>query len=54
MDYYANHAPEAREIVARAQRFVAGFRNPAEEDLVSLLVLKKYFESSGQPVAVRS
>ena len=54
MDYYANHAPEALEIVARAQRFVAGFRNPAEEDLVSLLVLKKYFELSGQPVAVRS
>lgn len=48
MDYYASHAPEALEIIRNAHAHVDRFRDPAMEDLVSLLVLKKYFELSGQ------
>lgn len=53
IDHYLGHPAEAREILAHAQRYVAGFRNPATEDLVALLVLQKYFELSGQRPAIR-
>ena len=52
--YYASHAAEARNIVAAAQRFAAWFRNPREEDLVALRVLRKYFELSGQAPAAEN
>ena len=53
IDHYLGHPAEAREIIAHAQRYVAGFRDPATEDLVALLVLQKYFEWSGQRPAIR-
>lgn len=48
MSYYSAHVAEALEIIRNANAHVARFRNEARETLVSLLVLKKYFEMSGQ------
>ena len=39
---------EAQQIIAHAHEFVAQFRNPEREELISLLVLKRYFELTGQ------
>ena len=48
MNYYATHTGEALEIIANAQRHVAQFRDRRREQLISLLVARKYFELSGQ------
>jgi hypothetical protein len=48
MLYYASHVPEALGIIDHAHRHVAQFRDRATEDLVSVLVLRKYFDLSGQ------
>lgn len=48
LDYYAAHEREALDVVRSAQEHVALFRQPATEDAIALLVLKKYFELSGQ------
>ena len=48
MKHYSANTAEALRIVANAHRYVAQFGDPAREDLVSLLVLKKYFDLSGQ------
>lgn len=44
LEYYIAHTEEALEIINNAHKFVKEFRDPDKEDLISLLVLKKYFE----------
>lgn len=46
--YYSTHTEEALEIIANAHEHVKQFKNKKKEDLVSLLVLQKYFENSSQ------
>jgi len=48
MDHYLSCPDEAREIIRNANRHVDQFRDRELERLVSLLVLEKYFEMSGQ------
>ena len=48
VQYYASHIDEAKQIIKNAHNHVEQFKNKKEEDLISLLVLKKYFEQSGQ------
>lgn len=44
LNYYLEHEKEALEIVKNAKFHRASFSNPNKEDLISLLVLKKYFD----------
>ncbi len=44
-DYYQSHPAEAREIIDNAHRYVARFKDPHREKLVSLLTLKLYFDA---------
>ncbi|WEK49869.1 MAG: glycosyl transferase family 90 [Candidatus Kaistia colombiensis] len=46
--YYDRNEDEALAIIANANRYVAQFLNRDTEDLLSLLVLQKYFERTGQ------
>ncbi|MBL8803230.1 MAG: lipopolysaccharide A protein [Planctomycetes bacterium] len=48
IEHYNAHPAEAQRILANAHAFVAPFRDEAQEELVSLLVLQRYFELSGQ------
>jgi len=44
MNYYINHPEEAEQIIRHAHEYVNQFRDKKREKLISLLVLKKYFE----------
>jgi len=46
--YYSEHPDEAKAIIANAHRHVARFRDTEREAIISLSVLEKYFERSGQ------
>ena len=46
--YYETHPAEAREIIRNANRYVEQFRDEPREQLVSLLVLYKYFIATRQ------
>jgi len=48
MKYYMEHTEEAIEIIENAHRYIAQFKNRQREDLISLLVLEKYFYKTGQ------
>ena len=48
VNYYASHIDEAKQIIGYANAHVEQFKDTQREDLISLLVLKKYFEKSGQ------
>jgi hypothetical protein len=48
MVYYLNHTDEALEIIRNAHRYIENFKNKRREDLISLLVLKKYFSRTNQ------
>ncbi len=48
INYYAEKTDEAQSIIDNAHRYINQFNNPKLEDLISLLVLQKYFEKSGQ------
>jgi len=50
LQYYINHPEAAEAIVKQANAYVKLFLNQAEEEFVSLHVLKKYFISTGQSV----
>lgn len=52
--FYSRHPVAAQRILDTAHAFVAPFLNARRERLVSLLVLQRYFELSGQLPAVRS
>ena len=44
LTYYRDHPDEAEAIIRHAHEYVDQFRDKEREDLISLLVLKKYFE----------
>jgi hypothetical protein len=46
--YYSEHIDEALTIIKNANGHVEQFKDQKREDAISLLVLKKYFEKSGQ------
>jgi hypothetical protein len=48
MNYYIQHPQEALQIINNAHAYVEQFKNKKQEDLISLLVLEKYFYKTGQ------
>lgn len=48
LNYYIEHTEEAIDITRNANEYVSQFRNKKREDLISLLVLDKYFRETGQ------
>ena len=44
IDYYNAHLDEAKQIVANAHAYIEQFKNKQIEDMISVGVLKKYFE----------
>jgi len=46
--YYSKHTDEALKIIENAHQYISQFRNKKQEDLISLLVIKKYFDKTGQ------
>ncbi len=48
MNYYIKHTDEALAIIDNAHQYIKQFRNKKREDLISLLVLEKYFYKTGQ------
>ena len=53
MDYYSQHLAEAKEIIHNAQQHVKQFQNPVLEDVLSILVLKRYADMTNQPDSFR-
>ncbi|MFT3741002.1 MAG: glycosyl transferase family 90 [Breznakibacter sp.] len=52
LTYFTANPHKAKQIIANAQRFVAQFNNKKQERIISLLVLKKYFEKTGQAIGL--
>lgn len=50
LNYYIEHTDEALKIIENAHEYIKQFKNKKQENLISLLVLKKYFEKTGQKV----
>ena len=50
MNYYIEHTDEALQIIENAHRYVDQFKDKKREDVINLLVLKKYFEKTGQSI----
>lgn len=48
IDYYISHPEEAEEIIRNANEYVRQFRDKGKERAISLMVLQKYFETTGQ------
>lgn len=48
LQYYIEHPEEAEQIIKHAHEYVSQFKNTKRERLISLLVLNKYFEMTGQ------
>jgi Glycosyl transferase family 90 len=48
LEHYTTHTDDARRILRNAHAYVARFRDPEREAIVSLLVLWRYFSLSGQ------
>lgn len=48
LNYYIEHEDEAQQIIEHAHEYVVQFKNKQREDLISLLVLQKFFEKTGQ------
>lgn len=46
VEYYIAHPEEAQRIIDNANEYVRQFWNDEREDIISLLVLKKYFEKT--------
>ena len=44
VDYYLSHPDKAKAIIQHAHEWVDQFKDKHREDLISLLVLKKYFD----------
>jgi spore maturation protein CgeB len=44
LQYYIDHPDEAEAIIQHAHEYVDQFKDEEREKLISLLVLKKYFE----------
>jgi len=50
LNYYINNTDKALKIIENAHHYINQFKNKKQEDLISLLVLQKYFEKTGQIV----
>ena len=48
LEYYIRHPEECKAIIANAHAYVNQFRDNQREDLISLMVLDKYFRNTGQ------
>lgn len=48
MKYYIEHQDEALRIIENAHQYTRQFQNKRQEDIISLWVLKKYFEMTNQ------
>jgi len=48
LKYYTEHVDEALQIIQNANHYVKQFQNKKQESLISVLVIKKYFEKTGQ------
>lgn len=48
LQYYIDHQTEAEAIVENAQKYIKQFQNSEQEELISLLVLQKYFHFTSQ------
>lgn len=48
LNYYINNPDKARQITINAHQYLEQFKNAELEKILSLLVLKKYFVSTGQ------
>lgn len=48
LEYYISHPDEAEKIAKNANEYVRQFQDSEKEDLISLLVLKKYFSMTSQ------
>lgn len=48
LTHYLGHPDEAETIIANAHAYVDQFRDSTREDLISLMVLDKYFSCTGQ------
>ncbi|MFI3262401.1 MAG: glycosyl transferase family 90 [Rikenellaceae bacterium] len=48
MNYYISHPEEANKIINAAHNYVEQFRNKKIEDLVSIMVIDKYFKETKQ------
>jgi len=46
--YYSTHIEESLSIIKNANEYTKQFQDKKQEDIISLLVLKKYFENSNQ------
>src|SRR5690606_30754207 len=52
LNYYLQNPEKALEIIKNANAYVAQFKDKQREDLISLLVLEKYFYRTGQLVPI--
>lgn len=50
LQYYIDHPEEAEAIIQHAHEFVAQFQDKGREKLISLLVLKKYFDITNSSI----
>jgi len=48
LKYYLSHTDEALKIIENAHKWVEQFQDKKREDLISVLVLQKYFKQTGQ------
>ncbi len=48
LKYYSKHTEEAEKIIKNANEYTKQFLNKKREDLISLLVLEKYFQKTNQ------
>ena len=44
MDYYSAHPEEAQKIIEHAHEYVKQFKDQKREEIISFLVLDKYFK----------
>lgn len=54
LHYFLNNPKEAEQIVKNAHEYIRQFKNKKREDLLSLLVLEKYFVKTGQLTQISS
>ena len=48
LNYYIEHVDKSLEIIRHAHEYVSQFKDKRRENLISLLVLDKYFKMTGQ------
>ena len=48
LQFYIDNPEKAQEIVKNANNYVAQFKNKKTEDLISLMVINKYFIKTNQ------